>query len=49
MELSEEQKREIAELRHRTDCPKGFACCESDSANLCKAKYVVSTSMVAVP
>ncbi len=40
MKLSEEQKRRIAKIRAETDCPRGFECCNSDSANLCKVGHV---------
>ncbi len=40
MKLSEEQKRQIAKIQAETDCPRGFECCQSDSADLCKVRYV---------
>ena len=40
MRLSEEQKRDIARLQAETDCPREFECCDSDSADLCKVRYV---------
>ena len=40
MKLSEEQKRDIARLQAEIDCPREFECCDSDSADLCKVRYV---------
>jgi len=40
MNISEEQKRDIARLREEVDCPRDFQCCRSDPTDLCKVRHV---------
>lgn len=36
--MDEEQRKRIEEIIGGMTCPKDFKCCESDFANVCKAK-----------